>query len=138
MDRHWCFGTPLGDDHFNYDVDQVLPRLRTLFGINNQALRVIFLQEGTEKSFINKWKFDDDSIESFKSYNVFDIKHLEVSVHRLNVQKRSKHVKFYFCEDQPDVVWKWSLKGGNKVRPDNILGLWREALDFVAAVLVCH
>ena len=66
---------PQGDNEVNYETDKVLARLSTLFGISNQATRVILIEIFIVKSFSNRYKLDENSFESFKIYNLFGNKH---------------------------------------------------------------
>ena len=67
---------PLGDDEVNFETDEVLPRLSTLFRIKNQAVRVILLEIGIVKSYGNGCTLDRNGVDSFKNHNLFDNKHL--------------------------------------------------------------
>ena len=74
MERGQQYRNPPGDDKVNYETDEVLPRLSTLFGISNQEIRVILLKIGTVKAFGNGYQLGMIGVDSFKSYNIFDKK----------------------------------------------------------------
>ena len=73
-----------------------------LFGINNQAVRVILLNIGILKTQGNEYKLHANGVESFKSCNQFDDDHLEVSYFRTKGEARCKHVKIGFCTETPE------------------------------------
>ena len=94
IERDWLHKINLGDDCLNYETDEELPRLSTLFGTSNQAARVIFLETGIEKYFRNGHHLDENGIKYFKSRYIFDNKHFEVSDYCLNGQKVSHQIRF--------------------------------------------
>ena len=73
----WWHRMPLGDEYMHHKTDNVLPSLSMLFGIINQAVRVIFLNADILKTQGNECKLHANGVESFKSYNQFDNNHLE-------------------------------------------------------------
>ena len=69
----------LGDYSMHCKTDNVLSSLSVLFGINNQAIRVILFNAGNLKTQGNEHELHANGVESFKSYNEFDNNHLEAS-----------------------------------------------------------
>ena len=70
---------PSGNDKVNCETVKVIPRLSAPLVLSNLATREILLESGTASPFRNWCKSGDDSVKSFKSCNIFDTKHLEVS-----------------------------------------------------------
>ena len=67
---------PLGDDSVHHKTDNVLPSLSMLFGINNQAIRVIFLNTGILKTQGNEHKLHANGVESFKRQACYCLKNI--------------------------------------------------------------
>ena len=112
----------LGRNECAFDSDEMLTILIVLFGTRNQVVCAILFEIEIVRNFRKGKKLDRNSVDSFKSCNLFHEKCLEVPTFHLNGKKRSKHIKLVFCEDNPDSTRKQSLKGDEGAGPPNVLG----------------
>ena len=122
-----------------YETDCIMPSIGELLTLPDAAVRVIFAAVGLCKlhSDGRSCSVISNSVEDFKSKNLFDNQHLEISIARMR-RVRMPFIKLGHCDLRPETMWKNYKNKDKEMSIPRILGKCRTSLKLIDAAFKKH